>query len=240
MRAFLIAMRKTRTLGRMIPYVFVGAYVVVGFLIILPMMIWASLVGWLVDAISRKATRNERDNKRESLAYGPWGMMGRVASFPGGMSPILLPKHDAYVLLSNSGSLAMFAAILRASPGTGRRSKPISVPRPLPSARIAVTDIGIRDWRRSSNYQAVRGRPMDCPVTRGSTRELFIRWRRKLTMSSNGERHNLTTWDGAWCRRRDRSVARLRHRTGIGWIEDRWWRWRGGRHIPRLRLCKFD
>ena len=85
MRGFLIAMRKTRTLGRMIPYVFVGAYVVVGFLIILPMMIWASLVGWLVDAISRKATRNERDNKRESLAYGPWGDDGQSC---------LLPRRD--------------------------------------------------------------------------------------------------------------------------------------------------
>src|SRR5215471_8102876 len=52
-------------------------------------------------------------------------------------------------------------AILRASPGTGRCSKPISVPRPLPDARIAVTDIGIRDRRRSSNYQTVRGRPID-------------------------------------------------------------------------------
>ena len=34
MRAFLIAMRKTMTLGRMIPYVFVGGIVVAGFLII--------------------------------------------------------------------------------------------------------------------------------------------------------------------------------------------------------------
>ena len=41
--------------------------------------------------------------------------MGRIAYGPGGMSPIPLPKHDAYVLRSKPGSLAMFAAILRAS-----------------------------------------------------------------------------------------------------------------------------
>ena len=41
--------------------------------------------------------------------------MGRVAYCPRGMSPIPLPKHDAYVLRTNSGSLAMFAAILLAS-----------------------------------------------------------------------------------------------------------------------------
>jgi hypothetical protein len=55
---------------------------------------------------------------------------------------------------NSSGSLATFAAIRRNSPGTGRRSKPISVPRPLPGARIAVTDIGICDRRWSNNYGA--------------------------------------------------------------------------------------
>ena len=50
----------------MIPYVFVGAHVVVGFLVILPVMIWASLVGWLVDAIWRKATRRGREEAHQA------------------------------------------------------------------------------------------------------------------------------------------------------------------------------
>jgi hypothetical protein len=41
--------------------------------------------------------------------------MGRVAYCPRGRSPIPLPKHDAYVLRTNPGNFAMFAAILRAS-----------------------------------------------------------------------------------------------------------------------------
>ena len=40
------------------------------------------------------------------------GMMGRVAYGPGRMN--LIPKHDAYVLRTNSGSFATLAAILRA------------------------------------------------------------------------------------------------------------------------------
>ena len=57
----------------------------------------------------------------------------------------------------------------------------------------------------------------------------------------------LTTWSGAWCRgryawccRRDGLVTRLRHSTGIGWIENvrRQRRWR--RYIARLCLRMFD
>jgi hypothetical protein len=73
----LIAMRMMRTLGRMIPYVFVGGFVVVGFLIILPMMIWASLVGWLVDAIWRKASRKGQPpslNHHTITTEKGWGM----------------------------------------------------------------------------------------------------------------------------------------------------------------------
>ena len=77
-----------------------------------------------------------------------------VVSSRGSLGPDLFLIGLAATYRNNSGSFAIFAAVRRASPGTGRRSKPISVPRPLPGARIAVTDIGICDRRWSNNYGA--------------------------------------------------------------------------------------
>ena len=60
--------------------------------------------------------------------------MGRVASFPRGVSPTPLPKRDAYALLSKSGSLAMFAAITFSSQGKTARAKPSAQLDLLPSS----------------------------------------------------------------------------------------------------------
>ncbi len=123
---------------------------------------------------------------------------------------------------------------------TGRCSEPISVPPPLPGATIAISErrviVGIRFRRRTNDYGAApvvdRARFCDCcPAVRanGRLRQAFIRWR-----------GNHISGNGAWCRRRDGPVGRLRHSARTGRIEN--WRRqrRRRRNIPRLRLRMFD
>ena len=62
----------------------------------------------------------------------------------------------------------------------------------------------------------------------------------RLRCAFIGRRRNHISGSGAWCCRRDGPVTRLRHRIGIGRIENGRRQRRGKRHIPRLRMCIFD